>query len=81
MSQNHDDRNALVAFLQKNPDRSYRAGELKMQTGVSKTIVHGLLDGDSRINITEKPKGTFHYQAAVSTRKNSANSETSNVNL
>ena len=63
MNQNRDDRSVLVSFLGRNPERSFRAGELKIQTGVPKKLVHDLLADDSSVIVTEKPKGTFHYQS------------------
>jgi hypothetical protein len=65
MTSNQSDRGTLVSFLQNHADRSYRAYELKLETGVPKAIVRELLTGDSRITISEHPKGTFHYQAAI----------------
>ena len=75
MNQNRDDRNALVSFLGRNPERSFRAGALKIQTGVPKKLVHDLLADDSRVTVTEKPKDIFHYQVRKQPHEDAANKD------
>ena len=48
---------ALIGVLRADPNKVYECVELRMRTGVPKSVIRGRLTGHANVLITEHPKG------------------------